>query len=73
MSLANVTIQKADIVARLCSHCGAKTMQIGKSGNTCLQCIADGGGCCSLKAYDRWHTDGDPSKPLAEPRGRALR
>jgi hypothetical protein len=24
--------------------------------NTCLQCIADGGTCCSLRFYDRWRS-----------------
>lgn len=52
----NVTITKKDIVARLCEHCGTKTLHVGKVGNTCIQCIADIGlsGCCTLKQYNRW-------------------
>jgi hypothetical protein len=26
----------------------------GISKGHCLQCIADGGTCCSLRAFDRW-------------------
>jgi hypothetical protein len=67
----NVTITKKDIVARQCDHCGTKTMQVGKEGNTCLQCIADGGGCCSIKLYNRWQ-DAD-GKPLDVARGKPIK
>ena len=66
----NVTIHKSDIVARHCDHCGTKTMQLGNEGNTCLQCIADGGGCCTIKLYNRWQDE--TGKALVEPRGSAL-
>lgn len=66
----NVTISKKDLVARHCKHCGTKTIQLGKDGNTCLQCIADGGGCCSIASYNRWQdVDG---KPLTVARGKEL-
>ena len=69
-NLANVTITKKDIVIRFCDHCGAKTVQLSKTGNTCLQCIADGGGCCSIKQYNRWQDA--TGKILTDPRGVAL-
>lgn len=69
-NLNNVTITKRDIVARHCEHCGTKTIQIGKDGNTCLQCIADGGGCCTIKMFNRWQDE--TGKALVEPRGAAL-
>ena len=66
-NLDYVTITKKDIVVRHCDHCGTKTVQVGKEGNTCLQCIADGGGCCSIRSYNRWlDTEG---RALIEPRG----
>lgn len=68
--LSKVVITKKDLVVRRCEHCGANTVQLGKSGNTCLQCIADGGGCCSIKDYNRW-LDKD-GKALTEPRGVTL-
>ena len=68
--LNKVTITQADIVARPCEHCGATTMQVGNEGNTCLQCIADGGGCCSIAQYNRW-VDQD-GKALVEPKGVAI-
>lgn len=41
-----------------CPHCGTVTVQVhrvvGVFENACLQCIADGGTCCSLRAYNRW-------------------
>jgi hypothetical protein len=68
--MGNVTITKKDVVVRHCEHCNAKTVQLGKEGNTCLQCIADGGGCCTIKVFNRW-VDKD-GKTLVEPRGVAL-
>lgn len=68
--LTKVTITKKDVVIRQCEHCAAKTVQLGKSGNTCLQCIADGGGCCTIKLYNRWQDE--TGKALVEPRGVAL-
>lgn len=65
-----VTIHKQDVVARHCDHCGGKTLQLGKDGNTCLQCIADGGGCCTIKTYTRWIDEN--GKALTEPKGTAL-
>jgi hypothetical protein len=52
----NVTITKKNLVIRDCAHCGGPTLQVGPTGNTCLQCIADTelSGCCTLKAYNRW-------------------
>lgn len=66
------TIKISDIVAMRCDHCQADTVQvIGGAGlssviegaesppsRACLQCIADGGGCCTLKPLNRW-----PSEP----------
>lgn len=69
-NLTNVTITKKCIVIRQCEHCVAKTVQVGKTGNTCLQCIADGGGCCTIKQYNRWVDE--TGKTLVEPRGAAL-
>lgn len=48
-----ITIQKYDVVVRECVHCGEETVQVGTEGFTCLQCIADGGTCCSLRPFDR--------------------
>ncbi|MDQ3672702.1 MAG: hypothetical protein M3364_09760 [Actinomycetota bacterium] len=42
-------------------HCGEKTWQVGASGYHCLQCLADGGGCCSLTAFNRWAPN--PTRP----------
>lgn len=49
---------------RHCSHCMAMTVQVlddtgrapaeSTARGTCLQCIADGGTCCTLAAYNRW-------------------
>lgn len=49
-----ITITKDSIVMRQCPHCQTETAQVGTEGNTCLQCIADGGTCCSLAQYNRW-------------------
>lgn len=67
--LTNVVITKREVVARHCDHCGTKTIQLGKTGNTCLQCIADGGGCCTIviPKYNRWVDE--TGKALTEPRG----
>lgn len=70
LSLDNVTITIKSIVARHCDHCGTITIQIGQDGNTCLQCIADGGGCCSIKQYNRW--EDETGRELTEPRGSAI-
>lgn len=48
------TIRAADVVERDCPHCQAITAQVGVENATCLQCIADGGTCCSLAAFSRW-------------------
>ncbi len=43
-----------------CTHCNATTVQYdGDKGRQCMQCIADGGTCCSLRAYSRWPTRSD--------------
>jgi hypothetical protein len=70
-NLDKVTITKKDIVVRQCDHCGTKTIHVGKTGNTCIQCIADNrlAGCCSLMQYDRWHNGNDMTTQLAEPKG----
>lgn len=70
---ANVTISKKDIVARPCPHCGTKTIQLGQEGNTCLQCIADGGGCCTIAIpkYNRWIDE--KGQLLTKARGKRLR
>lgn len=60
------TIEISMLVEDGCPHCGAKTVQVtggagivvsadeGTSfGRACLQCIADGGECCSLRSLDR--------------------
>lgn len=69
LNLKRVTITKKDIVKRLCEHCGAQTMHIGKTGTTCLQCIADNelSGCCTIKQFNRWKDA--TGKILTEPRG----
>ena len=71
-NLENVTIHKEDIVVRKCEHCGTDTLHVGKTGLTCLQCIADSNlaGCCTLKQYNRW-TD-EKGLSLAEPKGRPI-
>jgi hypothetical protein len=70
--LNKVTIRKKDIVARLCEHCGTKTLHVGKTGNTCLQCIADNelAGCCTIKQFNRWKDE--TGKVITEPRGAKL-
>lgn len=67
--MSKVTITKKDIVKRRCDHCGTDTLHVGKTGNTCLQCIADTelAGCCTIKQFNRWK-DAD-GKILTEPRG----
>jgi hypothetical protein len=59
------TIKTEDVVLAVCEHCQAETVQvIGGSGLAhvdeggvldlaCLQCIADGGTCCSLSPLNR--------------------
>lgn len=58
------TISLEEVVVRACPHCDASTVQVeGGSGipadddekptRACLQCIADGGTCCSLAPLDR--------------------
>jgi hypothetical protein len=51
-----VTIDQLHACDRWCPHCQAVTCQIGPEGNTCLQCVADGGTCCSLSVFSRWKT-----------------
>lgn len=44
------------LMVRHCSHCAAKTIHVGATGNTCLQCIADGetgDEACSLDEFKR--------------------
>lgn len=48
------TIAHTHICERFCEHCQTITTQVGPEGNTCLQCIADGGTCCSLSTFNRW-------------------
>jgi hypothetical protein len=56
-----ITIELADVVMRACPHCGEDTAQVGREGLHCLQCVADGGTCCSLRAFDRWAAS--PQRP----------
>lgn len=49
------------VVQEHCPHCNADTVQVHKPGrmlgvfqDTCLQCIADGGTCCSIARFNRW-------------------
>lgn len=54
-----VTITNQSVILSApCPHCDAATVQIkGGSGTehgACLQCIADGGSCCSLLPLSRW-------------------
>lgn len=62
------TLRKTWAVLAWCEHCAAKTLQIkspvqpgpdpnrvgGGQFGTCLQCIADGGTCCTLRHLNRW-------------------
>ena len=59
-----VTIQKKDLVVRLCEHCGTKTLQVGPKGNSCLQCLADLelSGCCTIKEWNRWNPNAKDKK-----------
>lgn len=54
------TITSASITTATCQHCGAQTVQVmggtGSTAGACLQCIADGGTCCSLAPLNRWKT-----------------
>jgi hypothetical protein len=63
------TISAAQILEDFCPHCEARTVQvIGGTGLTnanpegephargCLQCIADGGTCCSIQSLNRHST-----------------
>jgi hypothetical protein len=47
-------VTAADIEDRHCEHCQARTPQVKGEADTCLQCIADGGTCCSLDRLNRW-------------------
>jgi hypothetical protein len=43
-------LQEAD-----CPHCQARTVHVvDGEKRACLQCVADGGSCCSLKPWNRW-------------------
>lgn len=53
-SAPSPTITLDLFLVRTCPHCQADTVHVGAAGWTCLQCIADGGTCCSLTAYNRW-------------------
>lgn len=69
------TIRLTDVVHQSCDHCQAPTVQIvGGTGlfdssisraTACLQCIADGGTCCSLASLNRWK----PTPEEGEDRG----
>ncbi len=63
------TIRGTDICEDDCKHCAAVTVQViggaglifsdeegAKQGRACLQCIADGGTCCSLASLSRYLT-----------------
>lgn len=59
---SDVTISAEKLVTAHCEHCGTHTIQVqGGSGQAlgtiaptaCLQCIADGGTCCSLAPLNR--------------------
>lgn len=47
-------IHSVDLEDRDCPHCQALTPQVKGESDTCLQCIADGGTCCSLGRFNRW-------------------
>lgn len=49
-------IKAADVEDRYCDHCQAVTPQLRGEANACLQCIADGGTCCSLSRFNRWES-----------------
>jgi hypothetical protein len=60
MATPTPTIKKVQAQLRDCPHCQARTLHVvprttdpGKPA-VCLQCVADGGTCCSLAAYNRW-------------------
>jgi hypothetical protein len=54
------TLRKAWTVLAPCDHCQARTLQVrGPKAppagmGSCLQCLADGGTCCTLRHYTRW-------------------
>lgn len=59
---AEPTISEREIVTAECDHCRETTVQVlggtgvrngGSSEAACLQCIADGGNCCSLAPLNR--------------------
>lgn len=57
------TIVIEDCFTARCGHCQADTVQVvggtgqstptGQETSACLQCIADGGNCCSLAPLNR--------------------
>lgn len=57
------TISEREIVTAECAHCNDTTVQVegghglendtGNGSRACLQCIADGGNCCSLAPLNR--------------------
>ena len=51
-------LKMGHIVRARCPHCGTVTPQArrkrGEFMDACLQCIADGGTCCSLSDFNRW-------------------
>lgn len=56
------TLRKTWIVYFDCPHCKARTLQVRGPKEpppgywACLQCVADGGTCCTLRHYDRHKT-----------------
>ncbi len=56
-----ITVRVWHVLYRHCDHCDERTAHVGIEGYTCLQCIADGGTCCSLRQFDR-HVP-NPIKP----------
>lgn len=52
------TIYKSRMLYAYCPHCETMTLHYdyvvdGTEQGTCLQCIADEAGCCSLSPYGR--------------------
>ena len=56
------TIFKGRMIFAHCTHCDTKTIQYERPAanpfeqGSCLQCIADGGTCCSLSPWNRWRS-----------------
>lgn len=68
MEAPDPTIRAEQILEDHCPHCSTRTVQViggigltntdpegAMHGRACLQCVADGGTCCTIMNLNRWN------------------